>query len=47
MTLQRPRSALVDTPIERMFRKAMKRSMTKAERRCLHLKPAPIVRLCP
>src|SRR5579872_338534 len=33
MTLQRPRSRpSVETPIERIFRKTMKRQMTKAER---------------
>jgi hypothetical protein len=42
MTLRRPHSTLVKTPIERMFRKTMKRSLTKAERRWLHLKPVPI-----
>jgi hypothetical protein len=47
MTLQRPRSTLIETPIERMFRRTMKRLMTKAERRLLHLKPAPIVRSRP
>jgi hypothetical protein len=47
MTLQRLRSALIEIPIERMFRKPMKRSTTKAERRCLHLEPAPIVGLRP
>jgi hypothetical protein len=47
MTLQRHRSTHIETPIERMFRRTMKRSMTKAERRWLHLKPAPIVRLRP
>jgi hypothetical protein len=48
MTLQRPHSRpTFETPIERIFRKTMKRQMTKAERRWLHLKPAPIVRLRP
>jgi len=39
MTLQRQHSRPVfETPIERIFRKTMKRPMTRAERRWLHLK---------
>ena len=46
MALHRPAShSKVETPIERMFRRIMKRSMTKAERHWLHLKPALLIRL--
>jgi hypothetical protein len=42
MTLSRPRSGpSVETPIERIFRKVMRRQMTKAERRDFHLKVEP------
>ena len=47
MTPQRLYPRTAETPIERMFRKAMKRAMTKAERRWLQLTPTPIVRLHP
>ena len=43
MALQRPPSRPgVETPIERIFRKTMRRQMTKAERRWFQLKPNPI-----
>ena len=42
MTLSRPRSGpSLETPIERIFRKVVKRRMTKAERRDFHLKVEP------
>jgi hypothetical protein len=41
------RSKSIETPIERFFCRTLKRSMTRTERGWLHLKPAPIVRLCP
>jgi hypothetical protein len=42
MTLQRRRSRLtVETPIERIFLKLMRRRMAKAERRDFHLKLEP------
>ncbi len=44
MTLQKPHSTRIETPIERMFRRTFKRPMTKAERRALHLSPAPIIK---
>lgn len=47
MTLPRLRSTLIETPIERLFRKAMKRQMTKQERRWLHLKSLPIPKSLP
>jgi hypothetical protein len=38
MNLYQPRSRpSMETPIERIFRKIMKRKMTKAERRYFHL----------
>jgi hypothetical protein len=46
MTLHRPRSRLpIEIPIERIFRKIMRRQMTKAERHCFHLKAVPRIRV--
>jgi hypothetical protein len=43
MAFQRPHSRrLSETPIECIFRKTMKRQMTKAERRWFHLKVDPV-----
>jgi hypothetical protein len=39
MTLQRQLSHPAETPIERIFRKTMRRQMTKAERGWFRLKP--------
>ena len=42
MTFHRQRSRLaLETPIERIFRKLMRREMTKEERRNFHLKVEP------
>jgi hypothetical protein len=42
MTLGRPRSGrYLETPIERIFRKVIRRRMTKAERRDFHIKIEP------
>ena len=42
MTLPRsPSRPALETPIERVFRKIMRRKMTKAERRYFHLGAAP------
>lgn len=42
MTLSRPRSGTsLETPIERIFRRLMRREMTKAERRNFQLKVEP------
>jgi len=44
MTLSRPRSGpSLETPIERIFRRVMRRRMTKAERRDFRLKLEPRV----
>ena len=46
MTLYRPRSCPAnEIPIERIFRKITRRQMTKAERRCFHLRAVPRVRV--
>jgi hypothetical protein len=48
MALRGPPSySTVETPIKRLFRRIMKRPMAQVERRALHLKPAPVVRLHP
>jgi hypothetical protein len=44
MTLQRPHSRAVETPIERIFRKIMNRRMTREERCSLHIKIHPVVK---
>jgi len=42
MTLHRSRARpAIEIPIERIFRKIMRRKMSKAERRCFHLKAVP------
>jgi hypothetical protein len=46
MTPHRPSSLItIETPVERMFRRIMKRPMTKSERRSFHLKPGPRIRI--
>jgi len=46
MVLYRPPSRPgIETPIERIFRKVMKRQMTKAERRYFHLSAVPRIRV--
>jgi hypothetical protein len=48
MTLSRPRSGpSLETPIERIFRKVIRRRMTKAERRDFHLKLEPRIPVRP
>jgi hypothetical protein len=44
MALYHPRPA-IETPIERVFRKIVRRQMTKAERRYFHLCAVPRVRV--
>jgi hypothetical protein len=46
MTPHHPRSRPgIEIPIERIFRRIMKRKMTKAERRCFHLGAVPRTRV--
>jgi hypothetical protein len=41
-----PRSRpAIETPIERLFRRIVRRRMTKAERRYFHIKAAPRIRV--